>query len=796
MIRNYFVVALRNLTRNKLHTFINILGLAIGLTSVIMIISFVNFELSYDRFFKDSNRIYRLTTHEQDKNEDTYSAAIYPNYYREVPSLMPEIESSTRLMNRAFYGTADLIRIGADLFPEQKVYYGDSTFFDVFSFKLIHQSTQYPLAGKGEAVIPRSVAIRYFGRADAVGETIKLNDQEEFAITAVMEDIPSNCHFHFDVMLSMRNNYWEPQSNWNGSVFATYFKLRPGSDPDVLREKINTFLINHEIVGKYIDENFVMEVFLQPIERIHLHSHYTDELESNNSYQYIMIFLTIAIFILLVAGINYINLETARSVERAREVGLRKVFGAVKSLLIWQFLGESIIIIMIAFLIALGLLEMIRPFFNNLIGIPFQFSYFFSGFNLIWIVTILISLAFLAGFYPAWVLSGFKPDQVLKGKFSKSKGGTLLRKFLVIFQFVISAVLIIGSLVIYRQMEYMRNKNLGIQKDQLIVVPMNTHEVIKNQGVIKSEFLKHSQILAGSAVSQIPVNVTFMEGISFNMGFSTEDPMFFTLEADSDIFRTLGLDLIQGHGFNHEYSESYTEYIVNEQGLNSLGEDILNRNIRVKHGGVTLGPVVGVVKNFNFASLHTEIAPLVICQNPMAYQFLLFKVNIQDFGSTLSYMKTTWSRIFPSLPFDFQFLSQAYDQLYQMEAKAGNMLLAFTVIAILIAFSGLFGLSSYSALRRTKEVGIRKALGSSVLSLIFMFVRENLRLILVAFILAVPLGYYFMNRWLEGFAYHVRIGMDIILFSLACVVFIATISIIYQAVKAALTNPVETLRYE
>ncbi len=796
MIRNYFIVALRNLTRNKLHASINILGLAIGLTSVIMIVSFVNFELSYDRFFKDHKQIYRLICHEQDKNEDSYSVVVYPNFYREVPSLMPEIESSTRLMNRAIFGTADMIRVGADLFPDQKVYYGDSTFFDVFSFRLVHQSVKYPLAGKNQAVIARSVAIRYFGRSNVVGETIKLNDQEEFSIMGVMEDIPANCHFHFDVLLSMRSHYWEPLSNWNGSVFSTYFKIRPGSDPDALRKKINNFLANNEVVGKYARQNFLMEVFLQPIDKIHLHSHYRNELEANDSYQYVMIFLTIALFILIVAGINYVNLETARSVERAREVGLRKVFGADKGRLIRQFLGESFMTILIAFVISVGLIELIRPFFNNLIGASFQFIYFFSGSNLIWIVITLLSLAFLAGFYPAWILSAYRPDHVLKGKFSKSKGGTFLRKSLVVVQFVISAVLIIGSLVIYRQMDYMRNKNLGFHKDQIIVVPMNANVVRKNQEVIKTEFLKHSHILAGSAVSQIPVNVTFMEGISFNMGFSVEDPMFYTFEADPDIFNTLGLELIQGRGFINEYSEGYTEYILNKQGMKELGEDILNRNIRVKHGGVTLGPVVGIVNDFNFASLHNGIGPLVICQNPTAYQFLLFKFNTQDVGSTISFMKSTWNQIFPDLPFDFQFLSQAYDHLYRMETKAGNLMLAFTLVAILIAFSGLFGLSSFSALRRTKEVGIRKVMGSSILSLVFMFVKENLKLILVAFIVAVPVGYSIMNRWLEGFEYRVRIGIDIIVITLGCIVIIATISIIYQAIKAALTNPVETLRYE
>jgi len=796
MIRNYFMIALRTLSRNKLHVFINISGLAIGLTSVILIVSYVNFEFSYDRFFNDFDRVYRLITHEQDKTEDTYSTAIYPNFHREVPPLMPEIEYSTRLMNRGFFGITDLIRVDTDLFPEQKVYYGDSTFFNVFSFELLHKSTEYPLSGKGSAILPRSVARRYFGRENAVGEIIKLNEREEFAITGIMEDIPENCHFHFDVLLAMENNYWEPQSDWNGSIFTTYFKLRPGSKPEILRDKINDYLLNHEEVSKFIGENFLMEVFLQPVDRIHLHSNYPDELEANNNYQYVLIFLTIALFILLVAGVNYINLETARSVERAREVGLRKVFGAGKNDLIRQFLGESFFFVFIAFLISIVLLELGRPFFNHLIGIPFNFSFFFSGDNFLYILSILVVLALLAGLYPAMVLSGYRPEQVLKGRFSKSKRGVLLRKSLVILQFVISATLILGSLVIYQQMEYLKNKNLGFQKDQIIVVPMSTNDVWKNQHLIKSEFTKHSHILTGAAISQIPINVTFMEGISFNMGYSVEDPMFHTLEADPDIFETLGLEFHYGRSFNLKYSETRTEYILNEVGMKLLGEDIINKQIRVKHGGVTLGPVVGVVNDFNFTSLHTPIAPLVICQNPARYQFLLFKVNTEDIEITLSYMKLTWDQLFPNLPFDYQFLSQTYNDLYRLEAKAGNIMLSFTIIAIVIAFSGLFGLSSFAALRRTKEVGIRKVMGSSAGSLIFLFIRENLRLILVAFMLAVPAGYLFMNKWLEGFAYRIRIGLDIFLVALGSVILIAVISILYQAIKAAMTNPVETLRYE
>jgi putative ABC transport system permease protein len=796
MLRNYFIIALRNLARNKLHGIINISGLAIGLASAILIVSFVNFEFSYDRFLEDHQRIYRVVHHEQDKNEDTYQVAVYPNYHREVYPIMPEIEHSTRLTNRSFFGTTDLIRVGSELFPDQKVYYGDSTFFDVFSFGLINFSTQYPLAGKDHAVITRAAALRYFGTPDVLEKRILLNDREEFIITGIMEDIPGNCHFHFDVLLSMENHYWESQANWNNTLFATYFKLRPGTDPDHLREKINNFLKNHEIVGRYIGENFLMEVFLQPIEKIHLHSHFDKELEANNSFQYVMIFLTIAIIILLIASINYINLETARSVERAKEVGIRKVFGGEKKVLIRQFMGESLLTVLIAFLISLGLAEMIRPFFNNLIGIPFTFSFLFSGLNLFWIFLILAFLAFFSGFYPALVLSGYSPDQVLKGKYSRSRKGVWLRKTLVIFQFAISASLIIGSIVIYRQMDYMKNKNLGIHKDQVIVIPMITQDVVKNQQLIKSEFTKHTRILSGSAVSQIPVNITLKEGISFNKGWSVDDPLLYTLEADPDVFKTLGLKFIEGRNFNHEYSGSYTEYIINEEGSKLLGPDILNMNIRVKHGGVTLGPVVGIIQDFNFSSLHSRIAPLVISQNPGNYQFLLFNVKTEDIGNTLAYMKKSWERILPDLPFDFQFLSQAYENLYQMEAKAGNMMFTFTVIALVIAFSGLFGLSSFTALRRTKEVGLRKVLGSALNSIVFMFVRENMKLVLFAFIIAVPVGYFFMNRWLTGFAYHIRIGFDIMLISLGSVMIIATLSIIYQAVRAAMANPVDTLRYE
>lgn len=799
MIKNHIMTALRNLLRNKLHSGINIVGLSIGITTGILILTFVLHELSYDRFFRNSDRIYRLVMDEYANGDESLRATAYPNFHREMLGTYPDIESSVRLQNRAFAGTSDIVRTKENIFPGQKVYYGDSTFFDVFSFRILYKILPNPLVGKGQAVITRSAAIRYFGSPDASGQSFRLNDVEEFTVTAVMEDIPSNCHFHFDVLLSMDSHPWEQQANWNGTIFATYFLLKKGVSGQQMEKHINSFISNHEQIKPNINENYWMKGIMQPLTDIHLHSNYGYELEANGDYFYVMIFLTIAIFILLVACINYINLETARALERAREVGLRKVFGAGKGVLIRQFLGESFLIVVVAFILAMGTLEIVRPLFNSLVGTQFRFLDFFSETNIYIFLILIPAMGFISGLYPAFIISGYKPNQVLRGRLKSSNKGIYLRKSLVIFQFILSLSLILGSMVIYRQLRYVQNKDLGINKDQIMVIPMNTIEVRKNRKLIISEFEKQSNILVGSGVSQVPVNVTMREGISRNMGYSAEDPMMYFLEGDRNIFKALGLKIVQGHVFNNEYSMEYSEYVVNEEGMKLLGpelQDVVNHNIRVKHNGLTLGPVIGIVKDFNFASLHDDIGPLVICQNPDRYQFILFKVNTTDIKSTLSYMQNTWKSIFPDLPFDYRFLDQEYDNLYKMDSKAGQIMFIFTLMAIFIAVIGLFGLSSYEAIQRTREVGIRKVLGSDVGQIIALFVKENLKLILIASAIAVPVGFISMNKWLESFSFRISIGVGIPLIAVSVVIFIALLTVIFHAIKAAITDPVKTLRYE
>jgi putative ABC transport system permease protein len=799
MIRNYLLVAFRSIFRNRLHSLINIAGLALGIAGGILIFSYVQYELSYDSYHKNSDRIYRVTLHVSSEDDEAIFATNYPNVYREMLPNFPEIEYSTRLLDRGFSGTSETVRVDDKVFINQTIYHADSTFFRVFQYRMLAGNPEYALNGLNKAVVTKSTALRYYGTTDVLGKRLTINDGEEFAISGVMEDVPGNTHFNFNMLLTMGNLYWEKQANWNGLIFSTYFLLREGSTPESVTARINQFFENDKRFKDPAESKKKIRMPLQPIEDIHLTSHMRFELLPNSEYKYVIIFSSIAIFIILIACINYINLATARAMERAREVGLRKAFGAYRTNLVIQFLGESLITVAIAFIAALGIIELMRPSFNELTDMNFSYAIFFS--NGIWIkyLTLLVVIALISGLYPAFILSGFKPDRVLKGQFKKSKTGNLLRKNLVVFQFLISVFLIIGSLVIYKQMNHIRNKNLGIDKDQIVVVQMQSRDVKRNHVTIKSELEKYHNILSSTAVSQVPINVTLSEGISFNMGWSNEDPQFNYLETDKDFFETMGVEIVRGFGFTREYSEDYTDYLVNEAGselLRSADEDILGKNIRVKHDGITLGPIVGVVKDFNFASLHNDIGPLVICQNPGRYSALLFKIRSENIDETLSFMDSKWKELSNGTPFDYSFLDEEFDRIYKTENRAGQLFIAFMVMAIFIACIGLFGLTSYSTIQRTKEVGIRKALGSTVFGITCMFLKENIRLIIIAFVMAIPLGYYFMLQWLADFAYKINLDWKIFLFAGSVVLIIAVITVSFHAIKAALINPADSLRYE
>lgn len=800
MIYNYFLIAIRNLKKNLLHSFINITGLGLGIAAVIMIFSYVRYELSFDRHFPEYERIYRISLSFPEGELERTIATNYPIVHRTFPSEFPGIKTSTRLFNAQFSGSKNYIRVENAVFPNQIIYYGDSTFFDVFRFQLISGNPAKALSGEGKAVITQEAALKYFGTTDCLGKRIDLNDTEEFMISGVMESIPVNTHFHFDVLFTMENHYWEKMSEWNGLVFATYFLLHDGIDPELLSTQIGDYLVKIRGSGDPEQARYLRRLMpLMPLSDIHLHSHMEMELEANSDSKYVLLFSSIAIFILLIACINYINLATSRNLDRAREVGLRKIFGAYRSNLVIQFLGESLIISLIAFILALGMVEIFRPFFVRLINIQVTYGFFFENYTWLLYLLFIIGLGMIAGLYPALFLSRFMPGEVIKGKFSRSPGSAKIRKTLVVFQFIISVFLIVGSLVVFEQLDYMLSKDLGIDKQNIVAIPFFNEEMIRKSETIKAKIKEHHSVVNGTAVSQLPINISFTEGVSDNMTYNPEDVEMFFLHADTDFFQTMGIDLLKGKLFTREYSQDYTEYIVNNAGVQALGEDlqsIFDRQIRVKHPGITLGPIIGVIEDFNFASLHDLVGPLVISQNPSRYQYLLFKIEPGVPTETLSHMKNSLKEIVPDVPFEFQFMDQEFDNLYKSEIKLSNIVIVFTILAIFIACIGLFGLSAYDTMQRTKEIGIRKVMGSTILQIVVLFISENIRLIIISLILALPLSYVLMNLWLQEFAFRIRIGFPIIVSASIFIMVITLITITYHALRAAVVNPSDTLRYE
>jgi len=800
VIANYFSIALRSLRKSLLHSTINIVGLSIGIAAVIMIYSYVRFELSFDRHFPEYEKIYRISLSFPEGDLERLLATNYPLVHRTFPAQFPEIDKSTRIYNAQFSGSKNYVLVKDDIFPDQKVYYGDSTFLEVFQFKMLAGHPEKVLNEGNMVLITRKTAEKYFGTIDCLGKTINLNNTSDFIVSTVIEDIPLNTHFHFDVMVSMESHPFEKQAEWNGVVFNTYFLLREHVDIEAFGKKIGDYLVEIRGEGNPEQEKALRKLMpLMPLSDIHLKSHMEMELEANGDTKYVVLFSSIAVFILIIACINYVNLATSRSLERAKEVGLRKIFGAYRTHLIYQFLGESLLIAFIAFALALGIIELFRPYFNRLIDMQLSYGFFFAEKTWMYYVLFVFAVALFSGFYPAIFLSRYMPEQVLKGKFSRSISATRFRKTLVVFQFYISIFLIIGTLVVYSQLDYMLSKDLGIDKEHIVAIPFYNQAMIQRSEVIKERMKEHHAIINSSAVSQLPVHIDFTEGVSNTMSYSPEDVEMFFLHADKDFFSTMGLDIEAGKMFNKEYSPEVTEYIVNEAGMHALGETpetLFSRNIRVKHDGITLGPVVGLVDDFNFASLHNRIGPLVISQNPSWYAYLLFKIAPGDPTEALDYMQTTLKALVPEMPFVYQFLDQEVDKLYKSEIKLSRIVSVFTFLGMFIASIGLFGLSAFDTLQRTKEIGIRKVIGSSSRQVVTLFIKENLKLIVISLLIAIPSSYLVMERWLQNFAYRIQIGAGIVLIAISFVLIITLLTVIYHAAKASLVNPVNSLRYE
>jgi putative ABC transport system permease protein len=799
MFKNYFKIAIRSMVKQKLYAGINVMGLGIGLACCLLIGLFVNHELSYDNFHENADNTYRVGV-DYSYNGTSGKMAMTPTAL--LPSIQREFESvenGVRVFSIGMFSPV-AIQNGEDQYQEEGFLYVDSTFFDVLTFPLISGDPAKALTEPNSLVLSESTAQKYFGSLDVIGKSLSVNNKE-FLVTGVAKDVPDNSHLTFDILASFSSLLSAKKEIWRNANYTTYVRLNDSADMTQLSKGMDDNI--REVMGEeFFAGGNEFSYYFKPIKEIHLRSEIEAELEPQSSIKYVYIFSLIGLMILTIACVNYMNLATARSVDRGREVGMRKVLGAVRKQLFYQFIGESFVITISAILISILLVNFLLSPFNLLTGKVLNMGAVFTPMFLLAILVIMLVVGFLAGAYPALVLSGFKPAQVLKGSFKMAGSGAWIRKGLVVFQFGISIFLIIGTIVIYKQLNFMSDKKLGYTKENVLVLPMDK-KMSADFEIIKGELLRDQEVINVSAGSDSPVEVVGGYSIRVN-GLNEENSLSINaVIVDRDFVNTLEMELIAGTDFTDSDFELSTleneddrqhAFIVNEELLEQLfisTDEAVGMKAEING---RKGEIRGVVKNFHFAPLHRKINALAMFIEPEQYNLMLIKLNSTGISQTLDRLEGTWKELVPHRPFEYEFLDQEYDRLYQAEQRLGKIFTVFATLAIVIACLGLFGLVSFTAIQRAKEIGVRKVLGASVSGLVVMISSDFAKLVLVSFVIAAPLGYYAMNSWLLAFEYRVNVGMFPILASVIIAVLIAFITISFQAIKSALLNPAEVLR--
>jgi len=798
MIKSYLTIAIRNIKRRAAYSIINIAGLAVGLACCMLIGIYVLHELSFDRFHENTENLYRVNTTfgSSGNSHHTYMTptALLPNLQREFT----EVGKGIRMLNSSNFN-APIIQKGNVSYQENKFAYADSSFFEIFSYELLQGDRSNCLKKPKTLVISESMADKYFQGENPVGEVLKVNGAD-YEITAIMRDMPNNSHIDFDFLASFTTLSASKQEIWGSANYATYIELKKGANPRQIESDINNLV--KEALGPKMGA-VTIAFDLMPITDIHLRSDIANEIQPQNDISYIRIISIIGILILTIACINYMNLATARSTERSKEVGMRKVLGAIKKQVFYQFMGESIIMVFFSLVLAIIFVNATLPAFNQIAGKELQIADVFQPDMLLGILLVFISVSFLAGTYPAIRLASFLPSRVLKGKILKSKSGIITRQALVIVQFSISIFLIIGTLVIYKQLNYVREKKLGYSKENVMLLSINK-DIRESFETFKSELESRPDVVGFSAASESPVDIG--GGYSIEIPGLTENTVKVNgLAVDKDFTQTMNIELAQGREFNEtdvklaiekESEERKYNFVINQALVKQVltnDEDIVG--MKATMNGRT-GEIIGVVEDFHFTSLHRKINPLVMFLEPSQFNKLFVKINSGDIQSTILGVEEVWKKFAPSSPFIFQFLDDEYDALYRNEQRLSKVFTAFATLAIIIACLGLFGLVSFTVEQRNKEIGVRKVLGASITSLLLLITRDFTKLVLIAFVVTGPLAYYFMSNWLTDFEYRTEVGILPLLVSIILTGLVALFTVSFQAIKAASINPVETLRNE
>jgi putative ABC transport system permease protein len=790
MLKHFLITGLRNFWRNKSSTILNILGLAIGMAITLLILEYIFNELSFDRFHKNKENIYRVIVREEKDGVTTptsyLTAAVAPSMAEDFP----EVEHFVRFSNP----TGGFLSSGDHDYQLERITFADSALFEVFLFPLLKGNPKTALVDPYQVVLSVSSARKIFGHEDPLGKMIRLNNKENLVVSGVVDDFPANSHLRFDALISFSTLYLNPNYylDWDGGYnYFTYVKLMKGTDIGAFRTKFPPFMEKH-INYKYRPLGFVKYLDLQPLERIHLFSKKDFGIDEAGDLQGLYVFSCIAIFILLIACINFMNLTTARSLSRAREVGLRKVSGATRRNITFQFLFETLIISIFAFLISFLLVDAFQGKFNQLMGK--DLSVFGPAvWKMLGGMTLLVLLTgIIAGSYPAWYMSHFPPLLSIRGTMVSGKGKSVLRNVLVVFQFLISIILIILTVVIYSQMKFINSMPLGFNRDNVILIPIVSENTMKNYKNVKDAFSQIPQVTSVGASSEIPgygftMNGYLPEGLK-------EPVMIHVLDIDEDYLKVMEIPVIQGRSFDPGSKADSSAYLINEKLARKLNWD--NPIGKVIHRDGT-HKVIGVVSDFHFASLHESIQPLIITKQPwIGYNYLSVRIRPENSFETIQKLGSAWASVFPDEPFNSfpeeEFIKGAYTGI----RNTGEAIFWFSLLAIFIAGIGLLGLANFTFNQRKKEIGIRKVLGAESGNIARKVTFDFLRLVILASIIALPLAWWIMDKWLENFAYRTYISIWIFLLPVIIVTILAWLTIYFQVRKLANTNPVDVLKFE
>ena len=794
MIKNYLLLAVKHLKKQRVFSFINIIGLTVGITCCFLIFLFIMNELNYDDFHKNGKDIYRVMRVANNNGERRQVPYLSPPYGPTLVNDYPDaVQAAVRVMR-----DNDLISYNNISFNEKEVYLTDKNFFEFFDFNLVIGNKATVLKDPNSIVLTKTTAQKYFGKDDPMGKILHFNKDRQLKVTGVCEDAPVNSHLQFDMVIPLEllrpmQPGWFTQ--WPNNGVFTYVRLNPNVDPVQLEKRFPAFMDKY-LGSYYATAGFKMDLTIQPLRKVYFTADAIGNVKYGNK-KMVYIFMCIAILILIIACINFINLATARATDRSKEVGLRKVLGAVRRQLVSQFMLESILYATVASILSIGAVQLLMPAYTNLLG--YQLPSFWSNpYVFVFLIAIILIVGLLAGSYPALLLSSFSPIESLKGKLKIGKGGSFFRKALVVFQFGISVLLIISVVVIMSQMNYLRNTDLGFAKEQAMIIRFDNLAISKKKFLFKDELKNIAAVQGVSLMSGEPGG--FHDGYGFGAEAKHgEEFMFRTEFADPDFAKTLGLKIIAGRDFSENFkTDSLQSVLINRTAASTLGytpEQAIGKWVKNLSKDSLRRTIVGVVEDYHFQSLKAKIEPLVITPG-VDKRLALIKLKTDHLQSTIASIKKVYTDAAPDYPFEYSFLDEQFDMAYKTESRQQTVLSVFSVIAIFIACLGLFGLASYTAIKRTKEIGIRKVLGSSVQNIVLLLSKDLLKPVLLGTFIAIFAGYYAMDQWLQGFAY--RISVHWWMFAMAAIIAlsIALLTVGLQAVKAAIANPVKSLRTE